>query len=149
MDASYVLTRRRILGLTQRELARRSGVPQPLISAIESGKREATPSVAAALEGALRVRPSVVVERLREAVLGVVKDNHGRAVHVFGSAARGDDRPDSDIDFLVEFDEDADIIDLLTLEEELARLLTVPVDVVSAGSSSRVTAAARREMVPL
>jgi len=35
------------------------------------------------------------------------------------------------------------------MEEELAELLTVPVEVVSAGSSGRVLDRARREAVPL
>lgn len=38
---------------------------------------------------------------------------------------------------------------LLTLEEELADLLIVPVDVVSSGSSGRVLDRARVEAIPL
>ncbi len=142
-------TRRKLLKLTQRELAAVSGVKQPLISAIESGRREATPAVAQALSTALQIRPSVALSRLRDDVLHVVNANHGRVAYVFGSVARGEDSPRSDLDLIVEFDENADIIDLLTMEEELTGLLTVPVDVISSGSSSHVTARARSEMVPL
>ena len=149
MDASFVTTRRKLLGLTQRELARRSGVKQPLISAIENGRREATAPVAQTLARALEVRPSVALAGLREEVWRVVRANGGRVVHVFGSVARGQDRTDSDLDLIVEFDADADIADLLAMEEELGELLTVPVDVISAGASSAVTAAARRDMVAL
>jgi len=144
-----VTTRRKLLGLTQRELARRSGVKQPLISAIESGKRDATPPVAQALARALEVRPSVALAGLRDEVVRVVRANRGRAAHVFGSVARREDLCGSDLDLMVEFEADADIADLLALEEELGELLTVPVDVISAGSSSAVTAEARREMVAL
>ena len=68
---------------------------------------------------------------------------------VFGSVARGTDGPESDLDLLVTFDEDAGITDLLAMEEELAEWLTVPVDVVSARSSGRVIDRALGEAVPL
>ena len=149
MDSSFVVTRRKLLGLTQRELSRLTGVKQPLISAIESGRREPTASVRQALESALQLRPSIALEHMQADVRRIVKTNHGRAAYLFGSVARGQDGPGSDVDLLVEFDEGADIVDLLTMEEELAELLTIPVDVISAGSSSKVTYEARREAVPL
>ena len=149
MDSSFVVTRRKLLGLTQRELSRLTGVKQPLISAIESGRREPTASVRQALESALQLRPSIALEHMQADVRRIVKTNHGRAAYLFGSVARGQDGPGSDVDLLVEFDEGADIVDLLTMEEELAELLTIPVDVISAGSSSKLTDEARREAVPL
>jgi hypothetical protein len=56
-----------------------------------------------------------------------------RELAVFGSAARGDARPDSDIDFLVEFEPTARIgfIALSRLTRELETLLARPVDVVT------------------
>jgi len=149
MDASFVATRRKLLGLTQRELSRLTGVKQPLISAIESGRREPTASVRQALESALQLRPSVALEHMQADIRRIVRANHGRAAYLFGSVARQQDAPGSDVDLLVEFDDGADIVDLLAMEEELSQLLTIPVDVVSAGSSSKVTAEARREAVPL
>ncbi len=50
---------------------------------------------------------------------------------VFGSVARGDDGPDSDIDLLVEPADDASLFDLAQLEIDLEDLLGRPVDVVS------------------
>lgn len=48
---------------------------------------------------------------------------------VFGSAARGDMRPDSDVDVLVEFEPGAHPgLGLFRLEEELADLFGHPVD---------------------
>ena len=149
MEGTFVANRRRLIGLTQQELSALSGVKQPLISAIENGRREATPAVAAALRNALRIRPSVALARRRDEVLVRVQANHGRAVHVFGSVARGEDTPDSDVDLIVQFDEHASILDLLALEDHLKALLTVPVDVISAGGLGRVTARAHREKVPL
>lgn len=48
---------------------------------------------------------------------------------VFGSAARGEQRPDSDVDIMVEFDTSRDY-DFLELAEDLQRLLNRKVDLV-------------------
>ncbi len=56
-----------------------------------------------------------------------------RELSVFGSAARGDMRPSSDIDLLVEFlpDAEVDLVDHAALMLDLARLLGRKVDLVS------------------
>ncbi|MBI1898475.1 MAG: nucleotidyltransferase family protein [Acidobacteria bacterium] len=56
-----------------------------------------------------------------------------RELSVFGSAARGEMRPDSDIDLLVEFlpDAEVDLIDHAGLTLDLAHLLGRKVDLVS------------------
>lgn len=48
---------------------------------------------------------------------------------IFGSAARGEQRPDSDVDIMVEFDTSKDY-DLLDLADELQHLLKRKVDLV-------------------
>lgn len=85
----------------------------------------------------------------REQVLATVGAVGGTDVRVFGSVANGTDRPDSDLDLLVTFPPTADIVTLLSLEEELSDLLTVPVDVVSAGSSGPLLTHAMSEAVPV
>ena len=50
-----------------------------------------------------------------------------------GSAARGEDRPGSDIDLLVDFDEDSSLFDLIRMSRELEALLGRAVGVVSVG----------------
>jgi len=147
--AERLRLRRAAAGLTQRELATVSGMKQPLIAAIESGARQPTASARAALEGALQVRPSQVLRVARDQVLAAVLAIGGENVRVFGSVAQGTDTPDSDIDLLVTFPPGADIVTLLALQEDLANLLTVPIDVVSAGSSGTVLTRALAEAVPL
>ncbi len=54
-----------------------------------------------------------------------------RHIRVFGSVARGEERPDSDVDFLVEFDHGYDLFtQRLPLTRQLAELLGRPVDLV-------------------
>lgn len=74
-----------------------------------------------------------LVERRRSAIKETTTRHRGRAVAVFGSVARGEERPDSDLDFLVEFEPGSSLFDLVRLQEELQQLLGHPVDVVSLG----------------
>src|SRR5699024_1578743 len=63
-----VRTRREILGLSQRDLAARSGVKQPLIAAIEKGRRVPSDAVRRSLDRALTLRPSAALVARREAI---------------------------------------------------------------------------------
>jgi predicted nucleotidyltransferase len=88
------------------------------------------------------------VELNRSAILDVAARHGARNVRVFGSVARGDDRPGSDIDLLVEMASDRSLLDLVALEQELETLLRRPVDVVTEGSLApsirrRITAQAQ------
>ena len=55
-----------------------------------------------------------------------------RHAAVFGSVARGDNGPDSDLDILVEFEPEAggSIFDYMRLKEYIANLFEGPVDVI-------------------
>lgn len=74
-----------------------------------------------------------LVESKRDAIYEAVARHHGRRTRLFGSAARGDERSDSDVDLLVDFDEESSLFDLIRLTRELEQLLGRPVDVVSTG----------------
>lgn len=53
------------------------------------------------------------------------------ALYLFGSRARGDERPDSDVDLLFDAkDQHVDYLSLLELKRELAVSLEAPVDLV-------------------
>jgi uncharacterized protein len=81
--------------------------------------------------------------------LAIASRHHASRVRPFGSAARGDDRPDSDIDLLVDFDEDSSLFDLMRMSRELEALLGRPVDVVSAGGLKTRDTAILAESVDL
>jgi len=74
-----------------------------------------------------------LVSARREQVMAVAARHHANRVRVFGSVARGDDRPDSDMDLLVDFAPDSSLFDLMRMARELEDLLGHPVDVVSTG----------------
>lgn len=71
-------------------------------------------------------------------------------VRVFGSVARGEERADSDVDFLVRLERGRTLLDLVRLESRLERLLGRPVDVVTLESLAEpMRSQALREATPI
>lgn len=68
---------------------------------------------------------------------------------LFGSVARGEDTPESDIDFLVEFEPGSSLFDLMDLQEALEQLLGTSVDLISARGLKDRDDHIRREAVPI
>lgn len=56
---------------------------------------------------------------------------HIKKIGVFGSVVRGEDKEESDIDILVEFDEPIGFFDFIRLETFLAKILQKKVDLIS------------------
>jgi predicted nucleotidyltransferase len=80
----------------------------------------------------------IVVSR-REEILATARKHGAYNVRVFGSVARGESRPDSDIDFLVNLEAGRSLMDLARLLRELESLLGRKVDVVTvAGLRQRI-----------
>jgi len=74
------------------------------------------------------------IRRRRTDILRLT-DRYGASnVRVFGSVARGDARPGSDLDLLVEFAAGRSLLDLIGLELDLRDLLGSPVDVATVAS---------------
>lgn len=57
-------------------------------------------------------------------------------VAVFGSYATQNQTSESDLDLLVEFEKDVNLLDLIGLEQELTERLGVPVDLITRRSLS-------------
>ena len=89
------------------------------------------------------------VRACRDEIMSVVRRHRGLSVSVFGSVARGEERPGSDVDFLIEFDSSSSLFDLLHVKDDLEALLGSPVDVVSIGALKDRDEAIRSEAVPL
>jgi uncharacterized protein len=97
---------------------------------------------------------SMEIEKLlksqREQILMIARKNGAYDVRIFGSVARGEARPESDVDFLVKLEEGRSLLDLARLLRELQTLLGLPVDVVTeAGLRSRIRMQVLKEARPL
>jgi uncharacterized protein len=72
-----------------------------------------------------------ILEILGQHLPDLARRYHVKSLGVFGSYVRGEQRADSDVDLLVEFDQSPDIFEFMTLEEELASILGCDVDLVT------------------
>ncbi len=155
-------------GLSQAELAARAGVTQSVISAYESGHRQpALPTLAALIEAAgydlvADVRPhrrrlsklsgpvGQRVRRRRQVLIATAAAHGVTNLRVFGSVARGADRPDSDLDLLADLPQGMGLLGLGRVQAELEAIVGSRVDLVPAGDlKPGVRARARRDLVAL
>lgn len=163
---SVLRTARKAAGLTQAELARRAGVTQSVVSAYEAGRREPALSTLTRLIEAtgatLRLHVEPHGRRLPATPRGKLLQRNQQRMHqtathhgvsnlrLFGSTARGEDRPDSDIDLLVHLDRRLGLIGLARLQHDLEDILGAPVDLVPDDSlKPDVRAAVERDAVTL
>jgi predicted nucleotidyltransferase len=85
-----------------------------------------------------------LVEAHRDEIKAIVARHQGRSVALFGSVARGDERPDSDIDFLIELAPGARPFEVLAIGAALEEALGVKVDV---GTSTSLRPHVRDEVL--
>src|SRR5262245_59247130 len=90
------------------------------------------------------------VRHHRDAIFQLARRYGIRRVRIFGSAARGEAGPESDLDLLVDFEPGRSLLDPVGFEQELEDLLGCRVDVVAEGGiSPHLEARILREAVPL
>jgi len=127
-DAPVLLrAARQDAALTQTALAERAGISQPNLAAIEAGRRAASPELLERLLRAADYRPSVALLRVREQVLAEMGEYGVAGVSVFGSASRGEDHFDSDLDVILDADR-SEALRALGFVPRIAELTGFPVD---------------------
>jgi uncharacterized protein len=155
-------------GMSQVELAARAGVTQSVISAYESGRRQPSlPTLAALIAatgfelattvrrppGRLKMLSGPVGQRVRQRRHDLVAAAAARGVsglRVFGSVARGEDRPDSDVDLLAQLPPGMSLFGLARLQAELEGIVGARVDLVPAADlKPEVRERAGRDLVAL
>jgi predicted nucleotidyltransferase/DNA-binding XRE family transcriptional regulator len=167
--AGGLLRRARLgAGISQAELAFRAGVAQSVISAYEAGRRQPSlPTLARLIDSAgsdlvvdIRQQPPQLsrlsgpvgrhVRRKRRALIAAAAAHEVTNLRVFGSVARGEDRPDSDVDLLVDMPPDMGLLGLGRVQAELEAILGAKVDLVPASDlKPEVRARAERDLVAL
>ena len=78
-----------------------------------------------------QVNKNEIVKQLNILFPNIKRKFKANSILLFGSVARGENRTDSDIDVLVDFEKGADLFDLTGLADYLERNLHHKVDVVS------------------
>ncbi len=167
-SASLLREARAAAGLSQAELARRAGVTQSVISVYEGGHRQPSVATLSALVAATGFEldlsvgpPRRGVQRLtgpvgrrlrrhRAQVLAITAEHGVKVLGVFGSVARGEDHPDSDIDLLVELPAGMGLFAVARVQSELEELLAARVDLIpAAGLKKGVRPSVEADLVEL
>jgi uncharacterized protein len=134
-------------GMTQIQLAARARIAQSVVSAYESSKRETSFEMLKKLVGAagfdvdLALRPASAksplrasVDQNRASLKRALRRLGATNVRLFGSVARGDDGPDSDVDLLVDLGPDVGLFALGQMRSEAERILGNSVDIIPSNS---------------
>ena len=96
------------------------------------------------------MKPPTAYREHRDEILRLAQHHGARRIRVFGSAARGEARADSDLDLLVELEEGRSLFDLIGMKQEIEDLLGCRVDVLTESSvSPYIREAVMREAVAL
>jgi predicted nucleotidyltransferase len=79
-----------------------------------------------------KINRATILEKIAQAL----KEQGATKVAIFGSYARGEERPESDIDVIVEFSERKSLLELVKIERELSETLGIKVDLLTEKSIS-------------
>lgn len=77
-----------------------------------------------------------VMENRRQEIIRIAASHGARNVRVFGSVARGEAGPESDLDLLVQLAPGYSLLDLVAIKQDLEDLLGCEVDVVTEAAIS-------------
>ena len=66
----------------------------------------------------------------RDEIYAIARKHKAEKLWVFGSVARREERPDSDVDFLVKFAPEASFRDFMGIEHDVSEMLGRSVDIV-------------------
>lgn len=82
----------------------------------------------------MALKPSIALERHREAIRQIVERHHAVNARIFGSALHGKDTYESDLDILIDTTEETTLFDVGAIQVEISELLGVDVDVLTPGA---------------
>ena len=71
-----------------------------------------------------------------EKIIQVLKNQGAKKIFIFGSYIRGEERPQSDIDIIVEFLERKSLLDIVGIEQDLSEALGIKADLLTEKSIS-------------
>ena len=76
-------------------------------------------------------KPVLTLEQIKKLAIPILKKNDVEFAGIFGSYARGEAKPDSDIDILVRYKEPKSLLNFVGLKQELSEMLANRVDLVA------------------
>jgi len=74
----------------------------------------------------------------RDEILAIASRHGARDLRIFGSRARGEGKPGSDVDLLIRLEAGRTLLDIVAIKQDLEDLLGCKVDVVTEGAVSHL-----------
>lgn len=75
------------------------------------------------------------IDEIKDIIKPIMQKYNVEEAYLFGSYARGEATPDSDIDFIIDFDEEATLLTLADVMTELEAAFGKEIDIVSHNSA--------------
>jgi len=92
----------------------------------------------------------MISEAQKKIILKILKPYQPLGVWIFGSYARGEDNPTSDIDLMVKLEKRINLLDFIGIEQELSNALGIKVDLSMEGSiDPQVKPYIEKDLMPL
>lgn len=150
--------------LSQAELARLAGTSQAAIARYETSAAQPSLITLERMVAACGERLDVrslpapqraginhsAVRRHRRELRDIARRHGARNLRVFGSTARGQAGPDSDVDLLIDLEPGRTLLDLVALRREASAVLGCPVDISTADMLREpIRREAERDAVPV
>ncbi len=71
------------------------------------------------------------MDEIMDKLVSILKKHGAKKIEIFGSYARGEAKPGSDIDIMVEFEKRKSLLELVGIEQELEDVLGIKVDLLT------------------
>lgn len=78
----------------------------------------------------------MISREAEQTLISILKKHDVESIGIFGSHARGEERPGSDLDVLVNFHNPQSLLTLVGIERELSEALRIKVDLLTEGALS-------------
>jgi predicted nucleotidyltransferase len=75
-----------------------------------------------------------MIQNINDIIISTLKEFHPERIGIFGSFAREENKPESDMDILVKFKNGITLLQLIKLENDLSEKLGIKVDLVTEGA---------------
>ena len=76
----------------------------------------------------------MVTEEQKNIIKSIIGKHKPKMIGVFGSYARGDEKKESDLDILIDLEDNLNLLDIIGLEQELSDQLGLKVELITSRS---------------
>lgn len=78
----------------------------------------------------------MTTQKIEQTLISILRKHDADRIGIFGSRARGEERADSDLDVLVDFQQSKSLLTLVSIEQELSDALGLKVDLLTESAIS-------------